>query len=145
MQNPRIKQKIVLIAILLLAFYRCSQNPANSKTKAIIQDISPSEAYQLVQENLDNDDFIIIDVRTPSEYKEGHIKNAININYYDDDFQAKLSGLNKSKTYLIYCRSSSRSGNTLTIMEEIGFQRVYNLASGITGWEAEGYQTVGGN
>ena len=145
MQYPRIKQKIVLIAIVLLAFYSCSQNPANSKTKAIIKDISPSEAYQLVQENAENDDFIIIDVRTPSEYKEGHIKNAININYYDDNFQSKLSKRNKSKTYLIYCKMGGRSGNALAIMEEIGFQRVYNLSSGIAGWAAEGYQTVGGN
>ncbi|MBS3742412.1 MAG: rhodanese-like domain-containing protein [Candidatus Cloacimonetes bacterium] len=145
MLRSKIKQKIVLISIALLAFYSCSQNPANSKTETIIKDISPSEAYQLIQKNADNDDFVIIDVRTPAEYNEGHIKKAININFYNDDFRASLEELNKFKTYLIYCKMGGRSGNALAIMEELKFKRVYNLSSGLSGWKSEGYKTIGGN
>jgi len=145
MLRSKIKQKIVLISIALLAFYSCSQNPANSKTETIIKDISPSEAYQLIQKNADNDDFLIIDVRTPAEYNEGHIKKAININFYNDDFRASLEELNKFKTYLIYCKMGGRSGNALAIMEELKFKRVYNLSSGLSGWKSEGYKTIGGN
>mgnify|MGYP006287936221 CR=1 FL=1 len=145
MLRSKIKQKIVLISIALLAFYSCSQNPANSKTETIIKDISPSEAYQLIQKNADNDDFVIIDVRTPAEYNEGHIKKAININFYNNDFRASLEELNKSKTYLIYCKMGGRSGNALAIMEELKFKRVYNLSSGLSGWKSEGYKTIGAN
>ncbi|MCF7886397.1 MAG: rhodanese-like domain-containing protein [Candidatus Marinimicrobia bacterium] len=142
MLHSKIKQKLVFITILLLAVYSCSQNPANSKAETIIKDIIPSEAYQLIQENADNDDFIIIDVRTPAEYNEGHIEKAININFYNDDFRASLEELNKSRTYLIYCKMGGRSGNALAIMEELKFQQVYNLSSGISGWKSAGYSVI---
>jgi rhodanese-related sulfurtransferase len=136
-----IRQKIALLLIVSLAFFSCSQNPTSSKTAAILKNVNPAEAYQLIQENAENDNFVILDVRTPSEYHEGHIEDAININFYESDFRAQLEELDTTKTYLIYCRSGGRSGNTLKIMEELGFQEVYNLSSGILGWKKEGYNT----
>ncbi len=71
----------------------------------------------------------------------GHIENAINLNYYSKTFKDELSELDKSKTYLIYCRSGRRSGIALDIMKELGFTEVYNILGGITQWEAEGLPT----
>lgn len=136
-----IRQKIALLLIVSLAFFSCSQNPTSSKTDTILKNVNPAEAYQLIQKNAENDNFVILDVRTPSEYHEGHIEDAININFYESDFRAQLEELDTTKTYLIYCRSGGRSGNTLKIMEELGFQEVYNLSSGILGWKKEGYNT----
>lgn len=136
-----IRQKIALLLIVSLAFFSCSQNPTSSKTDTILKNVNPAEAYQLIQKNAENDNFVILDVRTPSEYHEGHIEDAININFYESDFRAQLEELDTTKTYLIYCRSGGRSGNTLKIMEELGFQEVYNLSSGILGWKQEGYNT----
>jgi len=103
------------------------------------EDITPQEAYTLIQENQDSPDFVIIDVRAPGEFAEGHIANAININYYSEAFHAELEQLDKNKTYLIYCRSGNRSGKALNIMEELNFREVYNMLGGITQWEAEGF------
>jgi rhodanese-related sulfurtransferase len=143
--NYNVKRKLVLIVFALLIYNSCSQNPTSDPATPIHKNVDANEAYQLIQENKDNEDFAIIDVRTPSEYDEGHIKNAININYYADDFRTQIDEFDTSKIYLIYCKMGGRSASALEIMAELGFQEVYNLSSGIIGWKAEGYQTVGGN
>ncbi len=104
----------------------------------IIEDITPQEASALIQSNQSNPDFVIIDVRTPQEFADGHIENAINLDYYSETFRDELSKLDKNKTYLIYCRSGNRSGKALDMMEELGFREVYNMSGGIIEWEVEG-------
>ncbi len=107
-----------------------------------IEDITPQEAFTLIQNNQDNPDFVVIDVRTPGEFGAGHIENATNINFYSETFREELDNLDKNKTYLIYCRSGGRSGNALNIMAELDFTEVYNILGGILSWEAEGLPTV---
>jgi len=108
----------------------------------MIKDITPKEALALIQANKGNPNFIIIDVRTPREYRAEHIKGAINIDYYSEAFKTKIANLDKTKTYLIYCKSGHRSGLTLKLMQELGFSRVYNMIGGIIQWKDEGYPTV---
>ncbi len=98
--------------------------------------IDAQTSYDLIQENQDSEDFIIIDVRTPGEYNEGHIKNAVLIDFYKSDFVPKLEELDKNKRYFIYCRSGSRSGRTLLMMDDLGFKDVYNMQNGINEWKA---------
>ncbi len=81
----------------------------------------------------------ILDVRTPKEYAEGHIANARMINIYDSDFLNRLSGLDKNKTYFVYCRSGSRSMTALKRMKELGFEKVWNLSGGIGAWTGSGF------
>lgn len=85
-----------------------------------------------------NNGAIILDVRTPDEFREGHIKNAINIDFYGDDFQSKINLLDKSKTYVIYCRSGRRSASADKIFQKAGFKNTSNLLKGIIGWKNEG-------
>ncbi len=108
----------------------------------IIENITPQEAFTLIQENENNPDFVIIDVRTPEEFADGHIENAVNIDYYSETFRDELNRLGKNKTYLIYCRSGTRSGSALSIMEELNFGEVYNMSGGIIAWNGEGLPTV---
>ena len=103
----------------------------------IIEDITPDEAYALIQDNRGNKDFIIIDVRTPEEYAGGHIEKTINLDYKSETFGDELDKLDRNKTYLIYCRSGGRSAGALDMMEELGFREVYNMVGGIVQWEAE--------
>ncbi|MFC2005698.1 rhodanese-like domain-containing protein [Chloroflexota bacterium] len=103
----------------------------------IIEDITPQEAFTLIQNNRNNPDFVIIDVRTPEEFGEGHIENAINMDFYSRTFRDEINNLDKSKKYLIYCRSDNRSGNALDIMAELNFREVYNILGGIIDWKAE--------
>lgn len=105
----------------------------------IIKDISVQEAYDLIKENKDKQSFVIIDVRTPEEFANEYIENAVNLDYYSEKFRDELNKLDKEKTYLIYCRSGNRSGKALSIMEELAFREVYNILGGIIQWKAEGY------
>jgi rhodanese-related sulfurtransferase len=101
-----------------------------------------AECYTLIQENKDNPDFIILDVRTPSEYAGGHIENSVNLDYYEDDFEQTLDTYDKSKTYLIYCRTANRTAAVMTIMQRLEFKEVYNMLGGINAWTAAGFPTV---
>lgn len=107
-----------------------------------IEDITPQEAFTLIQNNQNNPDFVIIDVRTPEEFADGHIENAINIDFRSETFRDKLNELDKDKTYLIYCRSGVRSKNALDMMEELNFREAYNMLGGIISWKAEGLPTI---
>jgi len=109
---------------------------------ATIEDITPQEAFTLIQNNQDNPDFVIIDVRTPEEFGAEHIENATNINFYSETFRDMLNNLDKNKTYLIYCKVGGRSGSALDIMAELNFKEVYNILGGINLWKAEGFPTV---
>ncbi|HAQ50235.1 MAG TPA: rhodanese-like domain-containing protein [Gammaproteobacteria bacterium] len=84
----------------------------------------------------------IIDVRTLAEYKASHIKEAKLIDFYNKNFIDNISQLNKTDTYLLYCRSGNRSGKTLNIMKKIGFNKVYNLQGGVNDWKKQGYSLV---
>jgi len=80
----------------------------------------------------------IIDVRTPNEFSQGHIKNAINININDANFINLINKLDKSKPVFVYCLSGARSTNALNQMRAQGFNVVYNLAGGMIKWCAAG-------
>jgi len=108
----------------------------------IIEDVTLEEAFALIEDNRYNQNFVIIDVRTPEEYASGRIEKAINLDYYSETFADELDKLDKDKTYLIYCRSARRSGQTLDMMAELGFVEVYNMLGGMVQWEAVGLPTV---
>ena len=76
----------------------------------------------------------LIDVRTPGEYAEGHLKNAVNINCSDADFETQLAKLDKNKPVLVYCLSGGRSSSAADKMKEMGFSEVYNMDGGIMKW-----------
>lgn len=79
---------------------------------------------------------IILDVRTPKEFSEGHIDGAININYFDKDFADQVAKLDHSKPIYVYCHSGGRSAKAMTIMSGAGFTTIYNLLGGYTAWKA---------
>lgn len=77
----------------------------------------------------------VIDVRTPQEYQDGHIKNAQNINVQSADFKAKMENFDKDKPIYIYCRSGARSAKAGKILEDMGFKEIYDLKGGILSWK----------
>ncbi len=102
------------------------------------QDLTPQEAFDLMQENRDSPGFIILDVRTPAEYRHGHIEGALNIDVNLTSFREELEKLGKENAYLVYCRTGNRSRTALCEMEKLGFERTYHLAGGIRGWVGAG-------
>ncbi len=86
----------------------------------------------------------VLDVRTPDEFKEGHIAGAKLVDFKAGDFDAKLAELDRDKTYLVHCRSGRRSSSAFAKMKELGFTSVYHLDGGILAWEeADGETTTG--
>ena len=81
--------------------------------------------------------YIIIDVRTPEEYAEGHIQGALNINVKSESFVTEIENLSKSDTLLVYCRSGRRSLYAAQVMVSFGFQKIYDLEGGFLNWESE--------
>ncbi|MBD0824289.1 rhodanese-like domain-containing protein [Aestuariibaculum marinum] len=90
-------------------------------------------------EQLANDDnAVVLDVRTDGEVAEGVIPNAIHIDIYKGQgFIYALEELDKSKNYYVYCRSGNRSGQACNIMEQLGFENAYNLEGGIMEWAGD--------
>jgi len=131
----------LMIAFFLLALFSSNADGSNPKN-GIFKNISSEKALNLIEENRNNKDFIILDVRTPGEYESGHIKSAVNFDFYSETFIDDLKKLDKNKIYFIYCRSGNRSGNTLNIMKELDYKELYNLIGGITGWISNGYPTI---
>ncbi len=130
---------LVLLGILVIGVVLVGGWIREKTATQTIKDISVKEAYDLIAKNKDNQSFMIIDVRTPQEFANEYIENAVNIDYYSEEFQNELNKLDKEKTYLIYCRSGNRSGKVLIIMKELGFREAYNMLGGIIQWKAEGY------
>lgn len=93
-------------------------------------DVDVAEFAQLK----DQQDHVVIDVRSPGELAEGSIPGHQMINFFDNTFKDKLSKLDKAKTYLVYCRSGNRSGQACTVMANMGFEKLYNLQGGIMAW-----------
>ena len=89
-------------------------------------------------------DLVILDVRTPEEFAEGHLEGAILVDFYDDDFADQLAQLDPDVPYLLYCRSGNRSGQTRGILEGLGFADVADIDGGIISWTNAGLSTIGG-
>lgn len=138
-KNSRVLVLSALLVVGLVVTGGCARSEAPTQ---IIENITPQEAFTLIQDNQNNPDFVIIDVRTAEEFAAGHLENVITIDFYSETFRDELNLLDKSKTYLIYCRSGNRSGQSLAIMEELNFREVYNMSGGIDQWFAEGLPIV---
>jgi rhodanese-related sulfurtransferase len=76
----------------------------------------------------------IIDLRTDKEWEQGHIDDAIRIDYLDKSFQETIAKLPKNTTYLVYCQSGFRSTEAMKFMKSVGFRRVYELKDGFAEW-----------
>jgi len=79
-------------------------------------------------------DAVILDVRTPGEFSQGHIQNAINISWNDPTFDGKINNIAKNAPIFIYCLSGSRSMSAANFMRKNGYDKVYELMGGMMKW-----------
>lgn len=98
--------------------------------------ISVSEAKELVD---NNENLFILDVRTDSEYNDGHISGAYLIPHTDISSRQEELPKNKSKPILVYCRSGGRSVTASTTLDSLGYTQVKNMAGGFDAWKDAGY------
>ncbi|MGB0982067.1 MAG: rhodanese-like domain-containing protein [Winogradskyella sp.] len=89
---------------------------------------------QLTEDN----NSVILDVRTQDEVNLGCIPNALHIDIYKGQgFIDDISKLDKTKNYYVYCKSGGRSGQACAVMTQLGFSNAYNLIGGFSNWEGE--------
>ena len=128
---------IVSILILSLGFIAgCS---SKNKVSNTIQQSEETKGYENIdgkqtEKLLNSDkDVLIIDVRSEYEYEKGHLLNAINLPYDDDDFKSELNEIidYKDKTVLVYCRSGNRSEKAAVKLVDNGFKNVKNVTDGV--------------
>ena len=82
----------------------------------------------------EDENAVLIDVRTPAEYEESHIPNSKLLDMMNPSFKEEIEKLDKDKSYYLYCRSGNRSYHAGQAMVNMGFEKVYNLEEGIIGW-----------
>lgn len=104
-----------------------------------VNDSKPVNATVSIDEfekKLSEKDIQLIDVRTPEEFNQGHLKGALNYNINSNEFQDQISKLDKNKIVLVYCLSGGRSASAAEQMASKGFREIYNMQGGIMKWNA---------
>ncbi|HOZ85461.1 MAG TPA: thioredoxin domain-containing protein [Niabella sp.] len=79
---------------------------------------------------------VILDVRTPGEFEKGHLKDAVNFNWNDENFSSRVDKMDKSEPVFVYCLSGGRSAAAAKAMREMGFKQVYEMVGGMLKWRA---------
>jgi len=131
----RMQRRVVWATLLALCLAAATPLVAASQFK----DVTVDQGRELMQRRAGQTDFVILDVRTPEEFAEGHLTGAVNMNVLAPDFASRLGTLDRGKTYLVYCRTGNRSTRAVQAMERLGFQSVYHMVEGILGWQKKGF------
>ncbi len=102
-------KKLLLLVLFALLFAQCRQKKAIHITEFSQKDVNNA---------------VLVDVRTPDEYNEGHLQHAININWFDEDFLQQAKLLNKEKTVYLYCKKGVRSAKAAQLLDSLGYDVV---------------------
>lgn len=116
-----------------------SATDTNSAIVSYYSEISATEAADLIT---NSPDLVVIDVRTPEEFAQGHIEGAINVNLQAENFVEELTKLDRADGYLLHCKSGARSAKALEVMKEQDFKSVAHMADGFDGWQAAGLEVA---
>lgn len=131
-------KKIILIIIILTIIIIgvvCVMNrkKRNIENEVIIKHVSMNDIVQIMEEN---ENYIILDVRTQAEYNQGHIPNAICIpnETIDENVVNKLP--DKNQMILVYCRSGNRSKQAAEKLKKLGYTNLIEFG-GIIDWKGK--------
>jgi phage shock protein E len=102
-----------------------------------VTNVTVGKAQKLIKERAGKADFVILDVRTPGEFAEGHIDGAVNLDIQAPDFEKRLRALDRKRSYLVYCRTGNRSRRATVAMEALGFRSIFHMNEGIVMWKQQ--------
>ena len=118
----------ILLPVLVLLFSSFAGLQAQNRIA-----VSSKQVSTMLQKD---NKFVVLDVRSVDEFKDGHIKGAINIDIRQPDAFSKIDKLNRNAKYIVYCRTNHRSGIAVEHMMQSGFKTIYQMMDGFPGWAA---------
>ncbi|MFZ4457052.1 MAG: thioredoxin domain-containing protein [Bacteroidales bacterium] len=121
------KNILIFSSLLVISLFVGSANAQNG------QSLNPTE-FAAKMKQLPSAP--LVDVRTPGEFAQGHLKNARNIDIRSEEFEQQIAKLDKTKPVLVYCMSGGRSAAAAGAMRSMGFKEVFELSGGILKWRA---------
>lgn len=119
-----------------MVFFLALTAGCRSRESASVIDLSPGEFSAQIKSK--GDSALLVDVRTPEEFREGRIPGALLLDFQDPSFAAEVAKLPREKQIYVYCRSGRRSKASYPVFLDAGFLQVRNLADGIIGWREAG-------
>ena len=128
---------IILLIAILISLAACnSSQGAQAPSKVDLSALPDTVTPQQVNEIRNHPDVVVIDVREPWEYNEGHIPGVKLIPL--GTLPNRMNEIPKDKTVILTCRSGNRSGQAFRFLREQGFDNVHNMEGGILAWEKQG-------
>jgi rhodanese-related sulfurtransferase len=124
----------VLFCITVSELQNTPAAEGGEDTASSVKHVDPQQAQQLIA----GKKVIVLDIRTPSEFKAARIAGATNIDFLAPDFEQRISRLDTNKTYLVHCASGGRSTHSLPVLKKYHFELLYHLDGGIKAWERAG-------
>ncbi|MDC3337116.1 rhodanese-like domain-containing protein [Flavobacteriales bacterium] len=129
------KNLLIVSMVWAIVISGCAQE--NNVNQQRVQEIEiakrvSKEAFKDALTNMDQ--VQLVDVRTPNEFKNGKIENAVNIDFNGTNFKEEIGQLDKSKPTLIYCQGGGRSAMAMQVMVHLGFIHVLELNGGFSNW-----------
>ena len=158
------KCSLLLSSLLVSLAILTACNHSNSKDDGkhnqedeILKDmVTIQEAKAIIEKNAGNENFVLLDVRTNTEFKEGYLvghlpevdddetdlfkkqRGVLQHDFYNTDFESWLSKLDKAKRYLVYCRTQVRSKAAFDKLKALGFKKIQYMHGGYTAWATAG-------
>jgi hydroxyacylglutathione hydrolase len=131
------KQMLVVLAVLTLFSVQSIACGVGEITPQGYENAPLTHAYNHWKQGENSPiPFAFVDVRTPKEYKAGHIPGAINIPV--SDIAMRMNELPKNKQLYVYCHSGVRAAKASAVLAKAGFH-VENIPESMQGWKAAGY------
>lgn len=128
----------VLFCVTALVVYFIAIN--NAKSQAPNGSIV---SVQEVKKSIDAQEKVtIVDVRTPEEYKEGHLKNSILLALDTINSKAVQALPDRNQALYVYCRAGHRSAQAVAQLQQMGYAHVHSMDGGITAWKKAGFQII---
>ena len=134
----------ILPAFLLAVCLASARHVAAEEPKSpaglnapVMKDVTPDEAALLMKRNPGAP--LVLDVRTPDEFAEGHIPGARNVDFLGDDFEKQIAALPADRPLLVHCAAGNRSAKAVVKISALQKSaQIFHLKSGFNGWKAAG-------
>ena len=114
----------------LFIFYPFAMFGSDKSSAPAFQNLAPAQ----FAEGLRQPGAVLVDVRRPDEFAQGHLPGAVNIEVTAPDFSQRVASLDQAVPTYVYCRSGARSAKAAEQMAQAGFEHVTNMLGGVLDW-----------